>query len=176
MVPTELDSFKKLPSGVHYAASMGRQETQAQLIDQLVSLSSLTAGITRGIVEEVGLTESQANLLWLVDPDADPAPLRQLATRLRCDPSNVTLLSARLEELGLVRRAPHPTDGRVRTLVLTPAGRKARRRLLVEAQGRSPFGVLTEREQLQLHRLLAKALDRVGPPPPPVDPRTVPES
>lgn len=42
---------------------------------------------------------------------------------MRCDPSNVTLLSAKLDEKGLAQRAPHPQDGRVRTLVLTAEGR-----------------------------------------------------
>ena len=85
-------------------------------------------------------------------------PLKQVATRLQCDPSNVTLLSARLEEQGLARRAPHPQDGRVRTLVLTAAGRKVRARLLAKAHARSPFVALDEREQAQLHKLMAKAL------------------
>ena len=137
---------------------MSSQETHAQLVDQLIGLGPLVTGIMKGVVDEVGLTESQANLLWLVPPDAGPVPLKELAARLHCDPSNVTLLSAKLEERGLARRAHHPEDGRVRTLVLTPAGRKVRERLLTNAYTRSPFGALDEAEQLQLHALMTKAL------------------
>ncbi|WP_405060258.1 MarR family transcriptional regulator [Kribbella sp. NBC_01505] len=137
---------------------MNSQEIHALLVDQLIGLGPLVTGIMKGVVDEVGLTESQANLLWLIPPDAGPVPMKQLAARLHCDPSNVTLLAAKLEERGLARRAAHPDDGRVRTLVLTPAGRKIRQRLLTNAYTRSPFGTLTEKEQLQLHTLMAKAL------------------
>ncbi|HEX6344730.1 MarR family winged helix-turn-helix transcriptional regulator [Umezawaea sp.] len=137
---------------------MGTHETNARLVDQMISLSALVVGMTRGVVEGEGLTESQANLLWLVDPAGDPLSLRQLAARLRCDPSNITLISAKLEEKGLAVRAPHPADGRVRTLVLTDAGREVRERLLAGAYERSPFASLGEREQQQLHRLLGKVL------------------
>jgi DNA-binding MarR family transcriptional regulator len=137
---------------------MGTGETNARLVEQLISLSALVVGMTRGVVEAEGLTESQANLLWLVDPAAEPLPLRQLAVRLQCDPSNVTLISAKLEEKGLAVRAPHPADGRVRTLVLTEAGGKVRERLLAGASARSPLAVLAEREQQQLQRLLDKVL------------------
>jgi len=34
-----------------------------------------------------------------------------------------------LEDRGLVARAPHPTDGRARTVALTPAGRQVYRQL-----------------------------------------------
>jgi MarR family transcriptional regulator, organic hydroperoxide resistance regulator len=137
---------------------MNAHEAHALLVDQLIGLGPLVTGILKGVVDEVGLTESQANLLWLIPPDASPVSLKQLAIRLHCDPSNVTLLSVKLEERGLARRARHPDDGRVRTLVLTPAGRKVRRRLITNAYTRSPFGALNEKEQSQLYSLLAKAL------------------
>jgi DNA-binding MarR family transcriptional regulator len=137
---------------------MDAQETHAQLVDQLIGLGPLVTGIIKGVINEVGLTESQANLLWLIPPDAGPVPMKQLAARLHCDPSNITLLSAKLEERGLARRAAHPDDGRVRTLVLTPAGRKIRQRLLTNAYTRSPFGALDEKEQSQLLALMTKVL------------------
>jgi len=139
---------------------MGSLETHARLIDQLFSLGPLVGGLMKGVVEAEGLTESQANLLWLIAPDVPPLPMKQLATRLQCDPSNVTLLTAQIEKLGLARRVPHPEDGRVRTLVLTPAGRKVRKRLLANAHARSPFSALDDGEQLQLYKLLAKTLSR----------------
>jgi DNA-binding MarR family transcriptional regulator len=66
----------------------------------------------------------------------------------------------RSDEKGLARRAPHPTDGRVRILVLTAAGRKMRERLLADAYARSPFRALDAEEQRQLSQLLTKALQR----------------
>lgn len=141
-----------------YDREMNRQQVHARLVEQMLDLTSVLAGITKDLVENCGLTESEAQLLWLADPDAEPLPLRQLATRLHCDPSNVTLISAKLDEKGLAHREPHPRDGRVRTLVLTRAGRTMRERLLAGAYDRSPFGVLEYDEQRLLSRLLAKAL------------------
>ncbi|NEA36737.1 MarR family transcriptional regulator [Streptomyces sp. SID13031] len=138
---------------------MENLELNAVLVEQLLGLNSLVTAMTKEVVEKEGLNESQANLLWLIDPQADPVPLRELALRLQCDPSNVTLLSAKLEEKGLAKRAPHPQDGRVRTLVLTRAGKRSRDRLLAGAYARSPFTALGDREQQQLHRLLAKVLE-----------------
>jgi len=141
---------------------MSTHETNARLVEQLISLSGLVVGMTRSVVDAEGLTETQANLLWLLDPAAEPRSLRQLAVRLQCDPSNITLISAKLEEKGLAHRAPHPADGRVRTLVLTKAGEEARARLLATTYAHSPFTVLGEREQQQLHRLLGKVLASAG--------------
>lgn len=109
-------------------------------------------------VRELDLNESLANLVWVLDPDADPVPLRQVAGKLHCDPSNVTLLADRLEAKGLAERRPHPADGRVRTLVLTAAGVAARRKLLEHVQERSPLAALDDGQQRQLQALLSIAL------------------
>lgn len=45
------------------------------------------------------------------------------------DPSTVRAMLVLLEERGLVRRNPHPTDGRARTAALTAAGRRKSRQL-----------------------------------------------
>ncbi|GAA3527076.1 hypothetical protein GCM10022222_07590 [Amycolatopsis ultiminotia] len=137
---------------------MASNKLAAELLDQVMSLSGRVAGIMRDGLEALDLTETLANLIWLVDPAVDPVPLRKLAVQLRCDPSNVTLLSTQLEEKGLAERRPHPRDGRVRTLVLTEKGADVRNRLLTLVTARSPLSVLDDAEQRQLHRFLAKAL------------------
>ena len=59
---------------------------------------------------------------------ADEAqPMGALARALRCDASNVTWLADRLEARGFVERHTAPTDRRVKTLLLTNAGRAAQR-------------------------------------------------
>jgi len=52
--------------------------------------------------------------------------MRTLADRWRCDASWVTSLVDSLEERNLVERHVVPTDRRVKTIVLTDAGAKAR--------------------------------------------------
>ena len=128
------------------------------LVEQALDVTTAISEDLEEVVRELGLTTSLGNLVWVLDPEVDPVPLRQLAGRLRCDPSNVTLLSDRLEEKGLAERRQHPADGRVRTLVLTPAGEAVRRRLLEHVQQRSPLAALDTEQQRQLQALLAVVL------------------
>ncbi|HLS25704.1 MAG TPA: MarR family transcriptional regulator [Beutenbergiaceae bacterium] len=50
-------------------------------------------------------------------------PMASATARLQVHPASVTNTVKRLEADGLVRREPHPTDGRATILVLTDAGR-----------------------------------------------------
>jgi DNA-binding MarR family transcriptional regulator len=137
---------------------MAVDELAASLLYQVMALAGEVAGRMHDGLERLELTGPTANLLWILDPDAEPQPLRKLAALMRCDPSNISLLSAQLEERGLAERRPHPRDGRVRTLVLTAEGRKVRERLLAVVARHSPFAHLGDEEQLLLQSLLAKAL------------------
>ena len=81
-------------------------------------------GRLREAAGEFDLGPRQAHLLRLL---ADgPAPMRKLACRLHCDPSNVTGLSDRLVERGLVERHADPDDRRVKMLALTTEGDRVR--------------------------------------------------
>jgi DNA-binding MarR family transcriptional regulator len=63
-----------------------------------------------------------------------------------------------LEEMGLVRRQPHPTDGRALEVHLLPAGRR-RLEVVEEASRRATdefFAALTPHERQTFHELLAK--------------------
>ncbi|MEV6632645.1 MarR family transcriptional regulator [Actinoplanes sp. NPDC051470] len=137
---------------------MAVNEVAASLLYQVMAVAGQVIGRMQEGLERLDLTGPTANLLWILNPDAEPPPLRKLAALLHCDPSNVTLLSAKLEERGLAERRPHPRDGRVRTLVLTPEGRKTREQLLGIVAKRSPFADLDAEEQRHLQSLLGKAL------------------
>lgn len=137
---------------------MESNELAGALLFQVVRLEALVTGTMRGGLEKFDLTGPLAKLLLIINPAADPVPLRKLAVALQYDPSNVTLLCAKLEEKGLAERRPHPRDGRIRTLVVTDAGRVVRDRMLAWVTARSPLSVLSDAEQHQLHAMLAKAL------------------
>jgi DNA-binding MarR family transcriptional regulator len=63
----------------------------------------------------------------LVQLDAEhPISQKELAARLKCNPSTVVDPTDRLEEAGLVVRKPKPTDRRINVLFVTPKGRKVR--------------------------------------------------
>lgn len=83
--------------------------------------------------------------------------MSDLAESWGCDASYVTNLADGLQERGLAERRPHPTDRRIKTIVLTPAGRAQRERALeLLSEPPSAFGALSAGEQRQLRDLLRK--------------------
>ncbi len=77
----------------------------------------------------IGLSPGILKGLLQLDPDAG-VPMRDIAQHFRCDASYVTTLVDGLEERGFAERQPHPTDRRVRSIVLTPAGVRAKAQAL----------------------------------------------
>jgi DNA-binding MarR family transcriptional regulator len=57
-----------------------------------------------------------------------PMSMRELARALGIDPPNATVVVDDLESLGLVRRRPHPTDGRAKVVEATRKGKDMARR------------------------------------------------
>jgi len=84
-------------------------------------------------------------------------PMREIAQHFGVDSSYVTTLVDDLEANGLAERRPHPTDRRVKTIVLTPKGIDARQRI-EELMYEPPkcFAALSVTEGTQLQRLLRK--------------------
>ena len=82
-----------------------------------------------GIAKNHDLTPVQAKLLLSI---SDPAPMRNLASTMCCDPSNITGVVDRLEERGLITRTEDPSDRRVKILQATPAGRRLREAFVAE--------------------------------------------
>ena len=128
------------------------------VLQQLVAVADAARAAVSGPLAELGLTESAAGLLWALEPGTPPMAMRDLARRLGCDPSTISLLGDRLERAGLVERRPHPDDGRVRILALTERGRQVWDRVRRQAIAVSPLATLTPAEQHQLSALLARAL------------------
>jgi DNA-binding MarR family transcriptional regulator len=84
-------------------------------------------------------------------------PLGKMGDRLMLHQASVTNLIDRLEQQGLVRRVPHPTDRRTTLAELTTDGRS----VVVEATPAvtaASIGVaeLTDRDRRDLHRILRK--------------------
>lgn len=74
-----------------------------------------------------GLTHAQfvllASLTWLVDDDK-PLTQADLASHAKMDVMMTSNVLRTLEEKGLVRRDPHPTDTRAKSLAVTEQGRE----------------------------------------------------
>jgi MarR family transcriptional regulator, organic hydroperoxide resistance regulator len=108
------------------------------------------------VLVELDLTLPLADALWQLDPALGPLSRRELAERLACHPSNVTFLVNRLERQHLVTRGPGAGDRRVRALMLTPAGVRARTRLISTLAESALFSRLTTDQQRQLAELLGR--------------------
>ncbi|GAA0641288.1 MarR family transcriptional regulator [Streptomyces thermospinosisporus] len=103
------------------------------------------------------LTGAQARLLSLLS--LEPLPMRRLAQRLKCEPSNVTGIVDRLEARGLVERRPDPADRRVKLAVATEEGRRVARSLQDSLRfAREPLAGLSEPERIALRDALRRML------------------
>ncbi|MEU4964223.1 MarR family winged helix-turn-helix transcriptional regulator [Streptomyces smyrnaeus] len=106
---------------------------------------------------EHALTGAQARVLTLLA--REPAPMRQLARHLKCEPSNVTGIVDRLESRGLVERRPDPADRRVKIAAATEEGRATAARLRGELDfAGEPLQGLTLAERRLLRDLLKRML------------------
>jgi DNA-binding MarR family transcriptional regulator len=103
-------------------------------------------------VRASGLNPGAVKALYSLDPE-NPRPMRSLADDWGCDASNVTWLVDRLEERGFVERQTLPTDRRVRTVVLTPAGIDMREQ--IEEMWSDAPGVLSDLSVNDLESLIA---------------------
>ena len=86
-------------------------------------------------------------------------PMSELAKLLACDASNVTGITDRLEERGLVERRNSPGDRRVKMLALTLAGEKLRAEVdRIHGEPPPELEALPAADQLALRDLLRRAL------------------
>ncbi len=108
------------------------------------------------------LTGAQARLLSLLS--LEPLPMRRLAQRLKCEPSNVTGIVDRLEARGLVERRPDPADRRVKlAAAATDEGRRVARGLQESLRfAREPLAGLSDQERVALRDALRRMLGTPG--------------
>jgi DNA-binding MarR family transcriptional regulator len=106
--------------------SSGRAGLAEDLRISIARLSRRLRSVSAGAVELPGvvrLTLSQLAALAALDRHQSMTP-RELADHEKVQPPSMTRVLAALEELGLVERSPHPTDGRQVLMRVTAAGRE----------------------------------------------------
>ncbi|GAB3870910.1 MarR family winged helix-turn-helix transcriptional regulator [Kibdelosporangium lantanae] len=111
----------------------------------------------RKVGDDLGITATQVIVLREL---TGAITARELATKMFCEPSNVTFVLDRLEKQGLVERRPHPTDRRAKQIVLTPEGKKYRANVLKHLRRDYPLADLDENQRSTLHELL-RSLNKV---------------
>ncbi len=136
------------------ASDRTRKAEAAALADALFSLMPHVVDYVNTCLVRFDLTVTDYWALRSVD---GPMPMKDLAHCMDIDPSYATLVADRLEERGLIERQPHPTDRRVKNLVLTDKGRETKK-AIPESLGDEPnsFSELTDDERAHLAALLAK--------------------
>lgn len=139
------------------AATSSHSPAKTELLESLAVLATAQWRDFAAAAARQGLTSMQARLLGQL---IRPLPMRELASLLACDASNITGIVDRLEAQGLARREPDPRDRRIKRVIATPEGQETIRRV------RADMGVmhraldtLDEDEQALLHRLV----DRMRP-------------
>ncbi|MYZ40283.1 MULTISPECIES: MarR family transcriptional regulator [unclassified Streptomyces] len=106
---------------------------------------------------EHSLTGAQARVLRLLS--MEPMPMRRIAQKLKCEPSNVTGIVDRLEARDLVERRPDPADRRVKLAAPTEKGRATAALLRNSLDfAREPLAALSEEERRVLRDLLKRML------------------
>ena len=86
-----------------------------------------TAPERNRVIGELGLTPNDSRAMTSLGSKVGRT-MGSLAEEWKCDASTATWIVDRLEARGLVERRAHPTDRRVKLVVLTPAGARMKAR------------------------------------------------
>ena len=137
--------------------SGGRAALEADTWELLGDLYLLQKPQVMAICREFDLFPPQVLVLRSLDR---PRPMRDVAATMGCDSSNLTGITDRLEERGLVQRSADPGDRRVKRLVLTADGERLREEIVGRLRRPPPGAIdaLTQRDLRRLQALLHKAL------------------
>lgn len=133
----------------------GVSRTTVQATDAFLALMGAMRDHLHATAEGLDMSPPLLLTLRLL---AAPLAQRDIAASIGCDPSYVTSIVDRLEELGAAQRTPDPDDRRVNRIVLTERGEELRRDVAVHLLRDLPLGRgLDETELAQLHALLERA-------------------
>src|SRR5437588_9355530 len=105
-----------------------KKATAAEVWRLMLDTAMAQFGRASGMLQQFGLTPGHMKLLMKID-EREGRPMGSLAQAFQCDASTMTWLVDRLEERGLVERRMLPSDRRVKTVALTPAGVKTKAEL-----------------------------------------------
>jgi DNA-binding MarR family transcriptional regulator len=125
-------------------------------LTSIVRVQQLLVAHVEAALRPLGLTFARYEVLMLlIFTRKGELPLGKIGERLQVHPASVTNAVDRLERDGLVRRVPHPTDGRgVLAAITDPGRRRAGQATDVLNGGVFRQLALDEDELSELYRLL----------------------
>jgi DNA-binding MarR family transcriptional regulator len=126
-----------------------------RLVDEFAAFGPAYMKWVRGRMREPGVSYARMRLLGALHCGG-PKIMSGISDELGVTRRNVTALVDALEEEGLVRRLPHPTDRRATVIELTDEGGRTMDTLYDEHRRSVAelFVGLTEEDRLELVRLL----------------------
>jgi MarR family transcriptional regulator, organic hydroperoxide resistance regulator len=143
---------EELVPGLRYAS--GAQALWAALVSALTEWEQRMDQASAA----TGLSPVSVWALVQLDPQ-QPITQKELAARLKCNPSTVVDPTDRLEEAGLVVRRPNPSDRRENELVVTAKGAALRKKLIARLLEPPPaLGQLSAREQARFSAVVLEAV------------------
>lgn len=99
------------------------------MVTSIMRVQQILIGRVDAVLAAFNLTFARYEVLMLLLFSSRGAlPLGKMGARLQVHPASVTNVVNRLEADGLVRRRPHPSDGRTTLAEVTPAGTRLARR------------------------------------------------
>jgi DNA-binding MarR family transcriptional regulator len=142
------------------------EESSLQLVDELAAFGPAYMKWVRSRLQGRGMTYARMRLLGALHCNG-PQIMTSISDELGVTRRNVTALVDALEEEGLVRRKPHPTDRRATVIEMTGQGAETMERIYDEhrAEVAELFSGLTEENRRELVRVLGslrEALQREG--------------
>jgi len=139
-----------------WAERIGPPDTMAA-VTSVMRVHQIVLAAVEPALRPLGLTFARYEALVLLSfSRRGSLPMRVMGERLQLHPTSVTNIVDRLEADDLVRRIPHPTDGRTPLVAITDAGR-AKLELATKVVTEMEFGLvgLTVEQKRELTRLLA---------------------
>lgn len=124
-----------------------------ELMRRLMDLFAQTLDHQGGCLDNLGLTYSQAKLMWRLEPGDTPS-LKEAARRCGVDPSNLAGVVDQLIDRKFVASRPATHDKRVRIVRLTAEGIRLRRRLVACISDNPAIGALPAKRQEDLLEIL----------------------
>jgi DNA-binding MarR family transcriptional regulator len=131
----------------------GDPEPREEIMRRLMDLFARTLDHQGTCLDTLGLTYSQAKLLWRLEVGDTPS-LKELAKRCGVDPSNLAGVVDQLTERKLVLSRPATHDKRVRVIRLTADGVRLRRRLVACISQNPAIHALPAKRQAELLEIL----------------------
>lgn len=145
-------------AGRQWTAHGWRQVEAMQAATSIMRAQQIVLARVDEALRPWSLTFARYEVLVLLHFSKEGAlPLGKMGDRLMLHQASITNLVDRLEDQGLVRRVPHPTDRRTTLAELTEAGRRTVLEATAAVEEASVgVGELSERDAAQLHRIVRK--------------------